>query len=74
MKYLFILVLMICIFVIDGVPVDDPPSCVTCCQGQQLGSSTMTSQQVCQLQGARGETGPSGQAGMKGEKVRVKFI
>ena len=74
MKYSIILVFMICLFVIDGVPVADPTSCFTCCKGQQLGSSTMTSQQVCQLQGPRGEVGPMGMPGWRGEKVNVQFI
>jgi len=59
---------MICLFVIDGVPFADPTSCFTCCKGQQLGSSTMTSQQVCQLQGHPGKVGPMGMPGRRGEK------
>merc|ERR1739838_524553 len=63
-----LLLLMIYLFVSDGVPIADPPSCFTCCHGQQLGSSPMTSQQASQLQGPRGKQGPNGLTGMKGEK------
>jgi len=64
----YILILMIYLFVIDGVPIAYPPSCFTCCHGQQLGSSPLTSQQASQLQGPRGKQGPIGLTGMKGEK------
>merc|ERR1739838_70879 len=64
----YLLLLMIYLFVIDGVPIADQPSSFTCCHGQQFGSSPMTSQQASQLQGPRGKQGPNGLTGMKGEK------
>ena len=74
MKYLLSLVLTICLFVIDGESITTQPSCFTCCQSEQLGSSRQTTPEVGKLQGPRGKSGPSGMPGIKGEKVRVQFI